>query len=392
MIDFDFVSPTKIYFGRGKEDLIGDVLSKEGAKTVLIVYGSDRIRAEGLLPKVEASILAKGISYRELSGIRANPVAEKVREGVALSRKEGVDFILAVGGGSVIDTAKSIACGFYHQGDPFDFNLKKAVPEKALPIGVILTFGSAGSEASSSCVIQDDETKIKQGFNSDLVRPRFAIENPELSFSLPKYQTFAGISDIMMHSLERYFDPSGDNELADEWALDLVKSTMEAAKVLLNDPLNYETRARVMLNSTLSHNGLTGLGKKFFFVVHPLEHALSGYLPSITHGAGVALLFPAWAKVKRKENEAKLAKMGRRLFNILSPFDEEASIIAIESIRDFFSSIGMPGSLNELGLTQKDIEPLVALASGNGTRVIGCYPQSLDTEDMRKIFASLLTK
>ena len=147
-----------------------------------------------------------------------------------------------------------------------------------------------------------------------------------------------------------------------------------------------------MLNSTLSHNGLTGLGKMFFFVVHPLEHALSGYLPSITHGAGVALLFPAWAKVKRKENEVKLAKMGRRLFNILSPFDEEASIIAIESIRDFFSSIGMPGSLNELGLTQKDIEPLVALASGNGTRVIGCYPQSLDTEDMRKIFASLLTK
>lgn len=390
MIDFDFVSPTKIFFGRGKEAKAGEILRSYGAKNVLIVYGSDRVRMSGLLGTVEASILSNGISYRELNGIRPNPTAEKVREGVALARKEEVDYVLAVGGGSVIDTAKAVSAGFYYDGDPFDFNLKKAIPQKTLPIGVVLTISSAGSEASNSCVTQDDSLSIKQGFNSDLVRPQFAIENPELTFSVPPYQTFAGISDIMMHSLERYFDPGDDDELADDWALDLVKSCVKMAKRLQADPSDYQARARIMLNSTLSHNGLTGLGKKFFFVVHPLEHALSGYAPKVTHGAGVALIFPAWAKYTIKQNEAKLAKMGRVVFDINADNDAEAAIISVESIREFFLSIGMPGSLNELGLTKKDIEPLANLASGNGTRVIGCYPQSLGKQDIEAIFLSLL--
>ena len=390
MIDFDFVSPTKIFFGRGKEAKAGEVLRSYGARNVLIVYGSDRVRMSGLLGTVEASILSNGISYRELNGIRPNPTAEKVREGVALARKEEVDYVLAIGGGSVIDTAKAVSVGFYYDGDPFDFNLKKLTPEKALPVGVVLTISSAGSEASNSCVIQDDSLSIKQGFNSDLVRPQFAIENPELTFSVPPYQTFAGISDIMMHSLERYFDPGDDDELADDWALDLVRSCVKMAKRLQADPSDYQARARIMLNSTLSHNGLTGLGKKFFFVVHPLEHALSGYAPKVTHGAGVALIFPAWAKYTIKQNEAKLAKMGRVVFDINADNDAEAAIISVESIREFFLSIGMPGSLNELGLTKNDIEPLANLASGNGTRVIGCYPQSLGKQDIEAIFLSLL--
>lgn len=390
MIDFDFVSPTKIFFGRGKEAKAGEILRSYGAKNVLIVYGSDRVRMSGLLGKVEASILSNGIGYRELNGIRPNPTSDKVREGVALARKEEVDYVLAIGGGSVIDTAKAVSAGFFYDGDPFDFNLKKAIPQKALPIGVVLTISSAGSEASNSCVIQDDSLSIKQGFNSDLVRPQFAIENPELTFSVPPYQTFAGISDIMMHSLERYFDPGDDDELADDWALDLVKSCVKMAKRLQADPSDYQARARIMLNSTLSHNGLTGLGKKFFFVVHPLEHALSGYAPKVTHGAGVALIFPAWAKYTIKQNEAKLAKMGRVVFDINADNDAEAAIISVESIREFFLSIGMPGSLNELGMTKKDIEPLANLASGNGTRVIGCYPQSLGKQDIEAIFLSLL--
>lgn len=390
MIDFDFVSPTKIFFGRGKEAKAGEVLRSYGARNVLIVYGSDRVRMSGLLGTVEASILSNGISYRELNGIRPNPTAEKVREGVALARKEEVDYVLAIGGGSAIDTAKAISVGFYYDGDPFDFNLKKSTPEKALPVGVVLTISSAGSEASNSCVIQDDSLSTKQGFNSDLVRPQFAIEDPELTFSVPPYQTFAGISDIMMHSLERYFDPGDDDELADDWALDLVRSCVKMAKRLQADPSDYQARARIMLNSTLSHNGLTGLGKKFFFVVHPLEHALSGYAPKVTHGAGVALIFPAWAKYTIKQNEAKLAKMGRVVFDINADNDAEAAIISVESIREFFLSIGMPGSLNELGLTKNDIEPLANLASGNGTRVIGCYPQSLGKQDIEAIFLSLL--
>lgn len=390
MIDFDFVSPTKIFFGRGKEAKAGEVLRSYGARNVLIVYGSDRVRMSGLLGTVEASILSNGISYRELNGIRPNPTAEKVRGGVALARKEEVDYVLAIGGGSAIDTAKAISVGFYYDGDPFDFNLKKSTPEKALPVGVVLTISSAGSEASNSCVIQDDSLSTKQGFNSDLVRPQFAIEDPELTFSVPPYQTFAGISDIMMHSLERYFDPGDDDELADDWALDLVRSCVKMAKRLQADPSDYQARARIMLNSTLSHNGLTGLGKKFFFVVHPLEHALSGYAPKVTHGAGVALIFPAWAKYTIKQNEAKLAKMGRVVFDINADNDAEAAIISVESIREFFLSIGMPGSLNELGLTKNDIEPLANLASGNGTRVIGCYPQSLGKQDIEAIFLSLL--
>jgi len=388
MIDFDFVSPTKLFFGKGKENLVGEIVASYGFHRVLIVYGSKRIE-NGLLPLVESKLKERGIEFMRLGGVRPNPTLDKALEGVELARKFGAELILAIGGGSPIDTAKEIAAGFYYDGNPFDFNLKKAVLRKSLPVGVILTHASAGSEMSNSAVIQDDESKVKSGFNSDFNRPLFAVENPELTYGVPAYQTAAGASDIMMHSLERYFDPSGENQLSDEWALDLVKTVMVAVKKALEDPRDYEARANLMLCSSLSHNGLTGIGKPFSFVVHPIEHALSGYKPDVVHGAGVALIFPAWASYVRERDTGKFAHMARRLFNIDEPNDEKASIIGITRMKEFFSSIGMPTSLKEVGLGVDDIAPLAALATGNDTRVIGCYHQSLRQEDVKQILALL---
>ena len=389
MIDFQFVAPTKIVFGHQAEEKVGQVAQGFGFCHALIVYGSPRIEKD-LLPKVERLLQEAGIASTRFGGVRPNPLASKVREGVALARNVGADFVLAIGGGSPIDTAKSIAVGFYYDGDPFDFNLKKANPTKALPIGVVLTHASAGSEGSNSCVIQDDEIPFKGGINSDLVRPVFAIENPELTYGVSAYQTAAGASDIMMHSLERYFDPSGENQLCDDWALALVKNTMTAVKRVLKDPRDYEGRAALMLNSTLSHNGLTGLGKPFGFVVHPIEHALSGYRPDIVHGAGVALIFPAWAMYVHGRDEAKFARLARTLFNIDEPNDEKASIIGITAMKEFFSSIGMPTTLKEVGLGEDDIPSLASLATGNNTRMIGCCHQSLGKEDVEAILKALL--
>lgn len=389
MIDFDFVSPTKIYFGKGKEAQIGDILSSFHAKNVLIVYGSKRIEAD-LLPLVLGKLEEKGIRYLAHSGVRPNPTLDFVREGVNIVRENGIDFILAIGGGSPIDAAKSIACGACYDGDSFDFHLHIATPKAALPVGVILTHASSGSEMSNSCVIQDDERKIKQGFNSDFNRPAFAIENPELTYGVSAFQTAAGGSDIMMHSLERYFDPSDDDQLADEWALALVKNTMKAIEDALANPKDYEARARLMLNSSLSHNGVTGIGKKISFVVHPIEHALSGYAPNITHGAGVALIFPAWAEYVLDRDLAKFAHMAEVLFNIKGDDLKKTAIIGVTSMRSFFASIGMPTRLADVGLGEKDIPSLAAIATGNNTRLIGCCRQSLNAEDVEAILTRLL--
>ena len=390
MIDFDFVSPTRLVFGRGAEKRLGEILSSFNVRSVLLVYGGGSIIRSGLYQKVIGQLKSNGVCYQELGNIRANPTKEAVIAGINILKEHPCDLILAVGGGSVIDTAKAIGVGYYYDGDPFDFNLKKAVPKKTLPVGVILTIASAGSEMSNSCVISDDATNIKQGFNNDLIRPLFAIEDPELTYSVSPYQTAVGFSDIMMHSLERYFGESDSRQLADEWALDLVKNTMEAGKAALADPNDYSSRAALMLNSSLSHNGYTGLGKNCPFVVHPLEHALSGYRNDIPHGAGVALLFPAWASYVLPKAPAKFAYMARKLFKIRAKTELEEAIMGVAAMKDFFHSVGMPTSFKEVGITKDDIPSLVRLASGNGTRVIGLYPQSLNEQDIRKIYESLL--
>ena len=390
MNDFDFISPTRVVFGRNSEEKVGELCLSFGFKKVLLVYGGGSIKRSGLYDKVIKILNETGIEYVDFGGISPNPDAVKVREGVALARASKIDSILAIGGGSVIDSAKSIGVGFYYEGDPFDFNLKKAKPTKTLPLGCILTIASAGSELSNSCVIQDDETQIKQGFNDNLIRPVFAIENPELTYTVSPYQTAAGASDTIMHSLERFHNGDEDGLLCDDWALSLIASTMKAVKAALEKPCDYEARATLILNSSLSHNGLTGLGKPQQFVVHPLEHVLSGYKKEITHGAGVALLYPAWAEHVYASAPRKFAKLAETLFQERGANEAETAIMGIRSMKAFFHSIGMPTTFREVGLGENDISALVRLASGNGTRVIGRYPQSLDEQDIRAIYESLL--
>jgi alcohol dehydrogenase len=390
MIDFDFVNPTRIVFGRKSEDKIGAICSSYGYKRVLLVYGGGSIKVSGLYDKVISSLDAAGIFHAELSGVRPNPDRSSVIRGIALAKRNEADSLLAVGGGSAIDVAKAIGAGFYYAGDPFDFNLRKAVPTKSLPLGVILTIASSGSESSDSCVISDDSAHVKQGFNNNLVRPIFAIEDPELTYTVSSYQTAVGIADIMMHSLERYFSPSGEYQLSDDWALSLAKNVMAAGKAALANPNDYEARAALMLASSLSHDGLTAIGKKTQFVVHPLEHAISGYKSTIAHGAGVAVVWLGWARFASRLYPEKFARLGRVLFDLNISNDEKAAIMSIVAMKEFYSSIGLPTSLQEFGLTEKDIPILANLASGNGTHVIGCCPRSLERQDMEAIYSMCL--
>jgi len=386
MIDFDFVMPTRIIFGHQSEDKIGTILSGYGFKNVLIVYGGGSIKRNGLLQKVLACLDQNGIAYHELSGITPNPDKSFVIQGRAIAKKENCDALLAIGGGSVIDVAKAISVSLYYEGDPFDFNLKKVTPSKRLPLGVILTIAAAGSESSDSCVISNNDTQIKQGFNSVLVRPLFAIEDPELTYSVSPYQTAAGITDIMMHSMERYFNESDDDQLADDWALDLCHNVMVAGLKSLQNPTDYGARAALMLDSSLSHDGLTGIGKKFSFVVHPLEHAVSGFNKDVTHGAGIAICYLGWSRYVYEKAPAKFAKLARKLFNINVEDDKKAAIMGINAMKDFYLSIGMPTSLREVGITELDLPRLADLASGNGTRVVGCCPQSLNKQDIEAVY------
>lgn len=386
MIDFDFVNPTRIVFGRKAEDKIGEISKGYGFKEYLIVSGGGSVKKSGLYDRVTAKLSEAGIGYCELTGITANPDWHLAEAGRDMARHFGVDAILAIGGGSVIDVAKSIGVSFFYDGSPFDFNLKKATPERTLPVGVILTIASAGSESSDSCVISDYANKIKQGFNSNLVRPLFAIEDPELTYSVPAYQTAAGIVDMMMHSIERYFGPSDDYQLADDWALDLCANVIKAGRKAMQSPNDYEARAALMLDSSLAHDGLTGIGKKTPFVVHPLEHALSGYRADITHGAGIAICYLGWARYVYRKETGKFARLGRRLFGINEPSDEKAAIMGINAMKDFYLSIGMPVSLKELGVKESDLPELARLASGNGAHVIGYCPQSLNEKDIEAVY------
>lgn len=390
MIDFDFEIKTKIYFGKGKEQLIGDILKERKAKRVLIIIGQGSVRKSGLLDLVIDKLTANKIDYQIFEGIRPNPTIVEARKGLLIAKEFKPDYLLPIGGGSVIDTAKSIACGYYYDGDQFDFNLLKTKPKKALPIGVILTIAAAGSEMSTSCVIQDDKTGDKRGFNSELNRPVFAIENPELTYSVSPYQTACGIVDIMMHTLERYFQPSSENEPADGFAEALLRSVIKAGQKVMKNPYDYESRAVLMLMSSLSHNGLTNIGKPFLMPVHQLEHGLSGLYPSIAHGAGLAVLWPAWAKYYIKYDEDKFISLAHNVWDSHLIDEHENALTAIKLTEEFFRYLGMPSRLMEFQVGAIDIEALVNKLTANGTRVVAHPVKPLDGEVARIIYNSCL--
>ena len=388
--EFNVRLSTEIIFGPKKEEEIGKTLLRFNAKNVLIIIGKNSVVKSGLLNRVIKSLENENITYEILRGVRANPTYELVKEGLNIVLEKNIDFLLPIGGGSVIDTAKCIAVNAFHAGDVKDFNLHLAIPEKALPIGVILTISAAGSEMSTSCVVQDDETGVKRGFNSELVRPAFVIENPELTYSVNKEQTAYGVVDILMHTLERYFTRSDKYELADELALGLLRNVVDVGLTAYNEPENYDARARLMLDSTVSHNGMTSIGKDYIMSVHALEHALSGKFVHVAHACGLAILFPAWARKYVAFDTAKFARLGRHVFDISEKDDKKAALQTIEEFERYFAKFDLPNRLSQVGVKEEDIDDLVNLVTKNGTSVVPHHVLPIDAKVAREIFMEVL--
>lgn len=365
--NFDFYSPTKIFFGKNRESKIGEIIRSYGYQKILLVYGQSSIKKMGLYDQIVTKLKANQIEFYELSGIEPNPKVDKVRLGVQLAKDYVVDLILAVGGGSVIDTAKAIACGRYLDCDPWCLNTHEVKPQKALPVGVILTISAAGSELSNSCVISNEETKIKNGFNSDLIRPIFAVLNPELTYTVSPYQTACGIVDSLMHTLERFLTDVDDLYFEEEVAIGVMKSIIKSAPNVMENPYDYEARAALMLASSFSHNGLTGLGGNFYFTVHKLEHELSGRFDHIHHAAGLSILYGGWAKCVYDRLPNKFAKFARDVFNIQEEDKMKCAYLGIIKLEEFFKMLNMPTKLVEVGVSCDDIEVMANRITKNNT-------------------------
>lgn len=390
MRDFEYYAPTRIIFGKDTHYQIGQLLKEKKCRKVLIHYGGNSAVRSGLLEEVKNSLQEAGIAFVTLGGVVPNPRLSKVREGIALCQKEDVDFLLAVGGGSVIDSCKAIGYGVANpQCDVWDFFLRKAVPTSCLPVGVILTIAASGSEMSGSCVITNEEGWLKRSSaRSNLCRPQFAILNPRLTYSLPCYQTESGCVDILMHTMERYFVNSETMEITDSISESLMQTVIYNARILMKEPGNYNARAEVMWAGSLSHNGLTGCGTgSGDWACHQLEHELGGMF-DIAHGAGLAAIWGSWARYVYQENPERFAQFASNVFEIPCSTDYEKTALAgIEAMEDFFRSIEMPTNLHELGLnlTEEQIHELAFKCSFEDTRTIGMFKQ-LGIKDMEKIY------
>lgn len=355
MENFIFCSATKLIVGKDTELLTGKAVREFGGTKVLVHHSGGHVRKSGLLDRVLNSLKKEGIEYVELDGVVPNPRLSLVHKGIELCRQENVDFILAVGGGSVIDSSKAIAMGIPYENDVWEFFVEDGgvvhdVPTKSTPIGVVLTIAATGSEASNSCVITKEDDKLKRFCDNDINRPKFAIENPELTMSLPAFQTACSIVDIMSHSFERYFTPEKElNVLSDRLAEAIFHTCIECADILMNDPHDYHARANLMVASTLSHNGLTGIGRSGDWSSHFIEHELSGEY-DVTHGAGLAVITPAWMKYTWKNNPRLFVNWAVRVMNV-DPVGKGVECIVAEAIaklEDFFRSLGLPVKLSDM--------------------------------------------
>jgi len=375
MKNFEYYAPTKVYFGKGQEERVGEITKSYGFKKVLIHYGGGSIKKTGLYDKVVKSLDDAGIAHIELGGVQPNPLLSLAKKGIEMCRAENVDLVLSVGGGSALDSAKIIADGAMNDIDPWEFSMKRAVPKAALPVACILTLAATGSEMSASAVITNDELKLKRGFNSETHRPLFSILNPELTYTLPPYQTACGIVDIMMHTLERYITKPGEAELTDRIAESLLKTVIESGKIAMEDPTNYEARANIMWAGSLSHNDLTGEGREFFMVSHQLEHEVSGIDDRIAHGAGLAVIFPAWCRYVYKYDIPKFCQYAVRVWNCEMDYahPEKTALAGIEATEAYFKSIGMPSKLSEFGLTKDCIPEMTEKCTNFGTRTLPSY-------------------
>ncbi len=411
MNDFTYHVPTKFVFGRGVVDEVGEELAAAGFGCALVVYGKGSVVRTGTLDRVLTSLDRAGVRHAQLGGVRPNPEVGLVRDGIAAARADEADVILAVGGGSVIDTAKAIAVGVPYTGDVWDLFMKKAqvVAEGKLPVACVLTIPAAGSEASSSCVISNDELCLKKGLSTELHRPQLAFMDPELTFTLPAYQTAAGITDMCAHIMERFFGSTGPCPVTDQIACGLVRSLIECAPRVLEDPCDYDARASIMWAGTQAHNDICGLGRAAKaggraggWESHALEHELSAHDPTIAHGAGLAVVLPAWMRYVWRSAPERWLTFGRLVFDI-EPVDvvedcidgtpeeaeEDAVLAVIDEIQAFFCSMGMPSKLGELGVTAADIPGLLETLHMNKGEEIGEL-QVLSLEDCRAIYESCL--
>lgn len=390
MKDFTYYAPTRIVFGRESEEKLPQLIQQYGGKKVLVHYGGGSAKRSGLLDKVFTMLDDAGIAYVELGGVVPNPVLSLVKEGIDLCQKEKVDFILAVGGGSVIDSSKAIGYGVGYDGDVWDFWDGKAVPQSCLPIGVVLTIPAAGSEMSSSCVITNEDGMLKRGVNSDLCRCKFAIMNPERTYTLPPFQTAAGATDIMMHTMERYFSKYEDAMLTDAIAEALLRTVMKATKAVLAKSDDYTSRAAIMWAGSLSHNDLTECGTEKDFACHKLEHELSG-LFGVTHGAGLAAIWGSWARYVMNRHMDRFVKFATEVMGVPKDHIEKPLATAMAGVRNlenFFHEIGMPTNIPELigrEATEEEIQKLVDKCSRGGKITIGAM-EVLKAEDMTTIY------
>ena len=389
MRDFNFYAPTEVVFGKQSEEQVARLVRHYGGTRVLVHFGGQSAKRSGLLDKIIALLDADGISHVELGGVVPNPRLSLVKKGVALCRDEKVDFILAIGGGSVIDSAKAIGYGVGYEGEPWDFWTGKAVPASCLPIGVVLTIPAAGSEMSSSCVITNDENNDKRGVNSNLCRCKFCIMNPERTFTLPAYQTAAGATDIMMHTMERYLTVYDDMTLTDAIAEALMRTVKDSAMEVMRNPTDYRHRAQIMWAGSLSHNDLTECGSTKDFATHRLEHELSAMF-DVTHGAGLAAIWGSWARFVLPGHEARFARFATNVMGVDCDFTDlrRTAERGIEATERFFSSLGMPVSIHELlgrDITDDEIEEMARRASHDGQITLGNI-RVLKREDMVEIY------
>lgn len=388
MQNFIYETPTKIYFGKDEEAKVGKIVREFAPKKVLIHYGGQSAKESGLLDRVKKALDDENISYVELGGVVANPELSLVRKGIELCLSEGVDFVLAVGGGSVLDSAKDIANGAANPDvDVWDYSLKKCVPEKTLKKGAILTLSAAGSEMSNSCVITNTETGEKRGYSCSCNRMDFAIENPELTYTVSAYQTACGAVDIAMHTIERYFCPGTDTYLTDAIAEAIIKSVIKASKDCLKDPYNYEARANMMWASSLAHNGLTECGRSYILTVHQFEHEVSGMYPEVAHGAGLAAIWCSWARYVYRANISRWLQYAANVWNLDIDYEHPEKTIeaAIDMQEQYYASIGMPTNLKSLGVKESDLETLTENCTRNRTRNLPGY-RTLEYEDILNIY------
>ncbi len=373
MFNFTYYTPTKVVFGKGAEERTGALVKEQGCKKALIHYGGGSVVRSGLLDRVKASLDKEGVAHIELGGVVPNPRLSLVYQGIELCRKEGVDFILAVGGGSVIDSAKAIAYGLAEEADVWELYDHTRKAKACLPVGTVLTIAAAGSEMSNSSVITKDEGGVKRGYNDDICRPKFAVMNPELTVTLPAYQTASGCADILMHTMERYFTPNGTMELTDSLAEGLMRAVMKNARILHADPKNYDARAEIMWAGSLSHNGLTGCGSDGGdWASHGLEHEMGGMF-DVTHGAGLAAVWGSWARYVFRDCLDRFVKFAVNVMGVeRGGTDEETALKGIEAMEDFYRSIDMPTCFSELGIspTREQMETMakMCIVAGGGKK------------------------